>query len=403
MRITSDRPRLLIAVNSSIATGFLQGHAEYFKSSGFDVTVVCPERRVGEWEVAKPDSVRHVAVPIAREISPFQDLISTWRLCRILRAFRPAITNVGTPKAGLLGGFAAWWNKVPCRFYTLHGLRFETTTGLRRRLLIFAERLPCRFAHRVVCVSHSVREEAIAHGLVERERTIIPGVESCNGIDMARYVPTPERIKRAAELREQFKIPEGAPIVLFVGRLTADKGIAELARAFLRLDQQFPAMRLLLVGTFEEGDPLPKEIRSYLETHERIILAGPVNDPAPYYAISDFLVLPIHREGLPTVVLEAHAAGKAVVGAEVTGIVDLIAHGKTGLLFPVGNISALVWSIAMLVADKRLAAKLGQAGQEQVRRNFQQGQIWEGMRREYLKVLHREETPHASVLSQPQN
>src|SRR5258707_14143058 len=122
-------------------------------------------------------------------------------------------------------------------------------------------------------------------------------------------------------------------------------------------------MPLFLVGCFKAGDPLPQEIRNRLETHERVILSGPVSDPAPYYAISDVLVLPSHREGLPTVVLEAHAAGKAVIGASVTGIVDLVVHGQTGLLFPVGSVSALADAIAMLVTNKKLAAKLGLAGQ----------------------------------------
>src|SRR6266404_2881468 len=282
MRITSDCPRLLIAVNSSIATGFLQGQPEYFQSSGFDVTVVCPERRVGEWEVAQPDSVRRVAVPIAREISPLRDIISTWRLCRILRAFRPTITNVGTPKAGLLGGFAAWLNRVPCRFYTLHGLRFETTKGLKRRLLIYAERLACRFAHRVVCVSHSVREKAIASGLASRERTVVLGSGSCNGVDASRFAVTPRRMRQAAELRQQLGIPAQAPVMLFVGRLTCDKGIPELIEAFLQLHKQFQDLRLLLVGCFEDEDPLPIDTRKHLKAHPHVIFPGPTQDTAPY-------------------------------------------------------------------------------------------------------------------------
>src|SRR2546430_17587783 len=101
MQITSNRPRLLIAVNSSIATGFLQGQPENFQNAGFDVTVASPERRVGEWQVAQPDSVRRVAVPIAPEISPGADIISARKLCGGLPMLRPPITNVGTPTSGL--------------------------------------------------------------------------------------------------------------------------------------------------------------------------------------------------------------------------------------------------------------------------------------------------------------
>jgi len=403
MKATSNRPRLLIAVNSSIALGFLQGQPEYFQNAGFEVTVLCPEKRSGEWNVARPERIPVLEIPMEREIVPVRDIRCAWQLLRILRTLRPSITNVGTPKAGLLGGFAAWLTRVPCRFYTLHGLRFETTTGLRRKVLTFLERLACSFAHRVVCVSHSVREKAIASGLVAPERALIFGAGSCNGVDVARFAPTPQRIQRAVELRNQFKIPLDAPVALFVGRLTWDKGISELLEAFLQLEHRFSELRLLLVGTFEDGDPLPTDVRKRLEAHRRVILAGPVNDPAPYYALADVLVLPSHREGLPTVVLEGHAACRPVIGAAATGIVDLLVDGETGLLFPVGDASALANAIARLIDDKALAKKLALAGQQQVKRKFRQELIWAALRREYLKVLQGGETPHSSVLPQHEN
>jgi len=225
MRANLNRPRLVLGVNSSIAVGFLQGQLQYFQHRGFDVIVLCPKRRRGEWEVPMPDGIPIIEVPMEREISPLRDFVSACRLWRTIRSLRPAVTNVGTPKAGLLGGLAAWLNRVPCRFYTLHGLRFETTKGLKRRLLIYAERLACRFAHRVVCVSHSVREKAIASGLASRERTVVLGSGSCNGVDASRFAVTPLRMRQAAELRHQLGIPAQAPVMLFVGRLTCNKGI----------------------------------------------------------------------------------------------------------------------------------------------------------------------------------
>lgn len=400
MRINSHRPRLVLAVNSSIAIGFLQGQPEYFQSMGFDVTILCPQRRNGEWEVARPAGIRFLKVPLEREISPFRDLYSLFHLWGVLRALRPSVTNVGTPKAGLLAGFAAWLTRVPCRFYTLHGLRFETTSGFRRRLLIWAERLACRFAHRVVCVSQSVREQAVGYGLVSRERSLVFGAGSCNGVDVSRFAPTPVRFRRAAELRFRFRIPAQAPVLLFVGRLTRDKGIPELLHAFLRLERKFPDLRLFLVGSFEDGDPLPLSLRKRLEAHPHIILTGPVNDPAAYYAMADVLVLPSHREGLPTVILEGHAACKPVIGASATGIVDLIADGKTGLLFPVGDVAALAAAIGKLLTDKGLANRLALAGHQQVKRDFQRERIWEALRREYLEVLQRNESSRSSILHQ---
>jgi glycosyltransferase involved in cell wall biosynthesis len=403
MKTNSNRPHLVIAVNSSLALGFLQGQPEYFQNSGFDVTVLCPEKRPGEWEVARPEGVRVLEVSMEREISPVRDIRSLWRLFGILRTLRPTVTNVGTPKAGLLGGFAAWLTGVPCRFYTLHGLRFETATGWRRELLMFTERLACRFAHRVVCVSHSVRRKALAHGLVDREKALVFGAGSCNGVDISRFAPTPERIRRAAELRCQFRIPADTPVALFVGRLTRDKGICELLQAFLQIENRIPGLRLLLVGSFEDGDPLPKDVRERLEAHQRVILVGPVNDPAPYYALADVLILPSHREGLPTVILEGHAAGKPVIGASATGIVDLLVDRETGLLFPVGDAPALAEAISRIIEDKALAGKIAFAGQEQVKRKFRQELIWSALLREYLKVLQSGQAPRSSVLPQHEN
>ena len=398
MRATSARSRLVNVVNSSFAVGFLQGQLQYFQDRGFDVAVLCPERREGEWEVDQPEGIPIIEVPMDREIAPLRDLVSLWRLWRIMRALRPAVANVGTPKAGLLGGFAAWLNRVPCRFYTLHGLRFETTRGVQRRLLIYAERLACRFAHRVVCVSQSVREKAIAFGLTSPERAVIFGAGSCNGVDTSRFAATPERMRRAAGLRYHFGIPAQAPVVLFVGRLTCDKGIPELIQAFLRLGDQFPDLYLLLAGCFEDEDPLPVDTRKCLEIHPRVIFAGAAQDIATYYALADVVVLPSHREGLPTVILEAQAAGKPVVGASATGIVDVVVDGETGLLFPVGDVPALAEALARLITDEVLATNLGRAGQEQVKRNFQQERVWEALYREYLGVLQMKE-PHTDKRS----
>jgi glycosyltransferase involved in cell wall biosynthesis len=134
-----------------------------------------------------------------------------------------------------------------------------------------------------------------------------------------------------------------------------------------------------------------------------VIFAGPAQDTAPYYAVADVVVLPSHREGLPTVVLEAQAAGKPVIGASATGIVDVVADGETGLLFPIGDVRALTEAIGKLISDKGLATKLGLAGQEQVQRKFRQEQIWQALHREYLEVLQRNESRRSSILPQLEN
>jgi glycosyltransferase involved in cell wall biosynthesis len=368
--------------------------------------------------MALVEGARAIEVPIEREISPLRDLVSLWRLWRIMRVLRPTITNVGTPKAGLLGGLAAWLNRVPCRFYTLRGLRFETTTGLKRRLLICADRLACRFAHRVICVSKSLREKAITSGLTSRERTVVFGSGGSNGVDASHFAPTPERTRLAAELRRELGIPLCAPVMGFVGRLTCDKGIPELTEGFLRLRHQFPDLWLLLVGRFENEDLLSAKMRRRLETHPQVLLVGhkqrdggpcvgdqqrkdwPVEDPAPYYSVMDVFVLPTHREGLPNVVLEAQAACKPVAAARATGVVDAVVDEETGLLFPVGDVKALTEAVTRLLTDKELARRLVCAAEKRVRVEFARETIWEAIYREYRTFLRARELPLPGISSE---
>ena len=382
----SERPRVVHVVTSDLAIKLMRGQLEYLQHNGFDVILICSP---GKWvdSLGRAEGVQIIELPIARQIAPLRDLMSLWRLCCVIRALRPAITNVGTPKAGLLAGFAAWVNRVPCRLYTLRGLRFETMNGLRRRLLVYTERLACQFAQRVICVSPSLREKAIAVELTVRERTIVFGSGSSNGVDASRFASTPERMKRASELRRELGIPPQAPVLGFVGRLTRDKGISELVESFLRLGHEFPDLRLLLLGFFEEEDLLDVEIRRSLKAHPYVILAGEVADSAPYYALMDVLVLPSRREGFPNVVLEAYAAGKPVVAARATGIVDAVVDGETGLLFPVGDVATLTSALRMLLSDKASARKFGRAGQELVKREFRQEIIWDALSEEYRRLL----------------
>jgi glycosyltransferase involved in cell wall biosynthesis len=383
---TNLRPRVVHVVTSDRAVALMRGQLQFLQQHGFDVTLICSP---GEWldALGRSQNVQVIELPLARAISPVRDLASLWSLWRVMRKLHPAITNVGTPKAGLLGGCAAWLARVPCRVYTLRGLRFETSKGLRRQLLVLAERTACHFAHRIICVSRSLRKKVIADRLACLERTVVFGSGSSNGVDASRFAPTLERTQRAAQLRSELGIPAQAAILGFVGRLTRDKGIPELVQAFLQLCGRFPDLRLLLVGSSEEQDLLDHETLRCLETHPHIIRPGETLDIAPYYALMDVLVLPSHREGFPNVVLEAYASGRPVVAARATGTVDAVRHGETGLLFPIGDVAALVRCLERLLEDKRLAKTFGATAQELVKREFRQEVVWKGLLEEYRGIL----------------
>ena len=383
-----DRIDVVHAVTVSLSLLLLKGQLSYLRAAGFHPAVLCsPGPEVADARAG--DSIPVVTVNMEREISPLRDLISLAHLWGALRRGRPAICNAGTPKAGLLVGLAAWLNRVPCRVYTLRGLRLETATGLTRKILLVTERVACGCAHRVICVSPSLRQRAIDLGLVPARKAIVLASGSSNGVDASRFGPTPERLEKAKQIRGKLGIGAGQPVVGFIGRFTRDKGVPELLTAFQIVREKVPDAVLLLVGSYEPGDPVPPEARAAIESDPNVVTVEFTPNVDLYYLVMDVFVLPTHREGFPNTVLEAQAAERPVVTTRATGAIDSIVDGTTGLLVPVGDSVALAEALKRLLADRSLAIQLGRAGRCRVLREFTQDRVWSALADEYVCLAKR--------------
>ena len=333
------RPRLLFVFTSSLSVAFYFELYDYLQRQGFDVSVISSAGV--ELDLARLEGASVYAVQMQREISPFDDLVSLWQLWRVIRKIRPDIINVGTPKAGLLGGLAALMAGVPRRIYTLHGLRLETTQGWSRKLLTFTEQLACSCAHQVRCVSSSLRKRAIDLRLVEPGKAQVVGPGTCRGVHTGKYRASDETRRDSLILRRKLGIAEGTLVLGFVGRFTRDKGIVELYEAFTQLRAAYSNLRLLMVGDFEEGDPVSPKMRARIESDLTVIRPGFVTDVASYLCTMDVLALPTYREGFPGVVLEAQASSVPVVTTDATGAIDSLVDGVTGIQTQVGHVGAL--------------------------------------------------------------
>ena len=389
----SRRPKLVIIVTAKFLL-FFRGCIANLRNSGFDVSAISSPGP--EQEVIRAEGASIFDVPMNREISLLDDLVSLWRLWRVLRRIRPDITNSGNPKAGLLGGLAAVLAGVPCRIYALHGLRLETTTGVKRRILVWTEQIACRCAHRVICDSPSLRQRAIDLGLVESAKTLSL---TCHGVEVERYAGTEENMARADELRNELDLPKDVLVIGFVGRLTRDKGIPELIEAYRDLRNDFRELRLLLVGDFEDGDPVPPSVRTRIENDPLILRPGFVPDTSAYYQLMDVLVLPTWREGFGLVNIEAQAAGKPVVTTRATGAIDSVQDGKTGLLVPVGDAPALARAIGSLLGDAAKRKEMGRRGQEWVTCEFSRGKVLTELAREYHSLILEKLGPRCSQVA----
>jgi len=380
-------PKLMYIVTvPNTARAFLRGQIEAMKEAGFDVSVASSPTPVLQ-EVSLNHGIEVFRVPMAREIKPFQDVRALWQLVKLLREQTPDIINAGTPKAGLLGMVAAWLARVPVRIYQLRGLRLETTSGPKRLALGITERITSRCAHKIVCNSESLRKRYLDLNLAPASKLIVLGHGSSNGINPERFLPNPTLLAEAEQLRHQLDIPDNAHILGYVGRFTKDKGIVELIEAYVRVSQVYPETYLLLIGKFEDGDPVPATTREQIFSDERIRLIGYVKDTAVYYQIMDFLIFPSYREGLPNVPLEAAMAGIPTVGFNATGVVDAVKHGETGLLAPLYDSDALTEAVLQLLNDPELRDHLGKKAQQWALAHFNQVDVWQRWVEFYYRCL----------------
>jgi glycosyltransferase involved in cell wall biosynthesis len=363
----------------------LKGQLAYMREQGFHVHVICSPGN-GLDVVEQREGVKSVAVCIPREMEPIRDLKALIRLVNVLRRLRPDIVNASTPKAGLLGMLAAAIVGVPVRIYTLRGLRAETARGAIRALLHVSERIASACAHRVLAVSTSLAREYHERGLADSKKVRVLGAGSSNGVDTGRFGNI--RLEDDAEqLRTRYAIPASAPVIGFVGRLTKDKGIIELFETYERVLVRFPNTRLLLVGDFEEGDPVPPRYVDLIQHHPQVVRTGRIEDSAPLYQLMDVLAFPSYREGFPNVPLEAGASGIPIVGFRVTGVVDAVIDGETGTLVKAGQVDEFSESIARYLTDPRLKQTHGDAGRRRATKLFQPERLWRALLDEYEHLL----------------
>jgi glycosyltransferase involved in cell wall biosynthesis len=379
--------RLVHVTTVPMSLTFLRGQVGFMKARGYRVYALSsPGPDLDAFSEAEGVEVRAVEMP--RRITPLRDLRAVLALLREFRRIEPVIVHAHTPKGGLLGMITARLGGAPVRIYHMRGLPHLTARGWKRRLLIATEWISCRLAHQVLCVSHSIRREAVAAGVCPSEKIKVLLGGSGNGVDAGgRFDPGRQGAAARGETRSRFGIPHDAVVVGFVGRIVRDKGVIELARAWQVLREERSDLHLLLVGPFEPQDPLPEEVHSVLRDDDRVHHAGMDWNTPPLYAAMDVVALPTYREGFPNVPLEAAAMSLPVVATRVPGCVDAVEDGVTGILVEAGDPDDLTAALRRYVLDPALRHRHGAAGRARVLRDFRREAIWEALEAQYRSLL----------------
>jgi glycosyltransferase involved in cell wall biosynthesis len=186
----------------------------------------------------------------------------------------------------------------------------------------------------------------------------------------ARVTVVPNSVPLPAMAQVQTSVQQERGRILFLGRLEEAKGVFELLAAGARLAQDFPALRLVFGG---EGDAEALGRRAaQLGIADRIELPGWIgpHERDAQLARASVFCLPSHAEGLPMAMLEAMAAGRAVVASSVGGIPETIVDGDNGLLVPPRDEEALARALAQLLGDEALRTRLAERARATIAQHY---------------------------------
>ncbi|HZR84626.1 MAG TPA: glycosyltransferase [Candidatus Binatia bacterium] len=303
---------------------------------------------------------RLVRLPeLGRELHGARDLTALVGLVRLMRELRPHLVHTHTAKAGALGRLAAIAARVPIVVHTFHGHVFEGYFSRRRtRVFLAIERILARRTDRILTVSESVRRQLLALGIgrPEQVRVVPLGLELDRFGAAARY---------RGELRRELAIPDDAPLVGIVARLAPIKAHEVFIAAAARIAQRLPSCRFAIVGDGERRGELECLVAAR-GLRDRVAFLGWRADLERIHGALDVAVLTSRNEGSPVALIEAMAAGVAVVATSVGGVPDLIEDGANGLLVEAGDDAAVAAAVVQLLGDSARRQALASAGRASV-------------------------------------
>jgi glycosyltransferase involved in cell wall biosynthesis len=270
----------------------------------------------------------------------------------------PDIVHCASPKGLLYGGLAARFLGVKALVLAVSGMGFAFTTSGSRSVFrviiakIYRSLVRFAFGHknlRVIMQNQDDKASLIDSGMVRSDQiSLIPG----SGVALESFVSAPIETK--------------SPIVLLPARLLIDKGVIEFVDAARVLRVSAPKWRFILAGAADYYNPssVSREQIEVWQDEGIVEWLGHVEDIAPWFHQASIVCLPSYREGMPKALLEAAAAGCAVVTTDTTGCREAIIPGETGDLVPVRDSATLTSTLLALMCDRPRRERYGYGGRK---------------------------------------
>lgn len=324
------------------------------RDAGFDVHIAAPEGKAAETLLS--EGFRFHAVPMTRSgLRPWKELATIAALFQLYRKLRPDLVHHLRLKPVLYGGLAAYGARVPAVAGLLTGLGYvfigETRKAMViRKLVTVSCKVAFRHANQRIIFQNPDDQFVFVQNkiLPARQTVLIKG----SGVDINEYLPTPER--------------DGVPVVVLASRMLRDKGVDEFVEAATSLRAANVRARFVLVGETDPGNPTAITAEQLQQWADNGVVEwwGHQSNMKDVLAQSHVVCLPSLREGVPKVLIEAAACGRAIVTTDAPGCREIVRNGENGLLVPVRDSRALAEALRLLIENAPLRAGMGLKGRD---------------------------------------
>ena len=367
-----------IVTTIPLSLNFFRGQLAYL-SNNFEIVAISSDRDALE-KFGETEGIETHCIPMVRSISLLHDFKSLIKIISFFRKNKPDIVHGNTPKGSFLSMIAAKLTGVPVRIYMCHGLRYQGYSGFMRSVLKMMERISCYCSTEVLCVSNGVKAILITDRICRVAKLKVVGNGSSNGIDVTKFdrkMISAEVLSSVADLDDKF-------VFGFAGRIVKDKGINELVSAFKRITDLYHDVILILIGPFEDDNPIEENTKTEIDLNPYIHYWGNQKDVRPFMCASDVFILPSYREGFGMVLMEAGALGVPCITTNITGCNEIIQDGVNGKIIPPRDENALYEVMKWFYEHRNdEVKKMAERARPMIVERYEQHKVWEALLAEY--------------------
>jgi len=327
-----------------------------------------------------------------RELHPFRDYRSYYKLRKLIDEFKPDIVHTHAAKAGAVGRLAAAHSGVKVIVHTFHGHVFHSYFNVvKTRMFLEIERYLAKKTTKIITLSEIQRQElsGIYKIAPEDKFAIVP-----LGFDLSKFEEGQE-VKRA-KFRNEYNIADDEIAIGIVGRLVPIKNHELFLKALkIAEDKTGKKIRAFIIGDGESRLNLEQMAQSLglkfnnddLREKNVLTFTSWIREVDISNAGMDIIALTSNNEGTPVSLIEAQASGKPIVTTNVGGIEDIVLKNETAFLSPVGDEKAFAHNLLKLIEDADKRQKMSERGNEFIRNKFSYQRLCTDMASLYQGLL----------------